>query len=68
MEARSLESMEHDYTLYKMNGRKLKDAKHYNNVIDERVLKIPISQVRIYVYIMLKLKSLLNYVGQKHLQ
>ena len=42
---RTLETLDNDLERYNANGEILGDAKLFNNVITERLLDIPISQV-----------------------
>ena len=44
---RSLETLKRDLTNFQNDGANIKNAKLYNNVIDDVMFNIPISQVRI---------------------
>ena len=47
---RTLESLKSDLQKFRNNGGNIKDAKLYNNVIDETMFDVPINQVSLYLY------------------
>nr|XP_047134506.1 uncharacterized protein LOC124812234 isoform X2 [Hydra vulgaris]XP_047134508.1 uncharacterized protein LOC124812236 isoform X2 [Hydra vulgaris] len=45
IELRTIESLQNDFERFKKNGGAKENAKYYNNVITEPILKIPLDQV-----------------------